>query len=62
MENFEKKYQGTGYNIYHIIKSMGYFEDAEKEPMPQMIKACQWESIKDYFIKTQMQLTDQYLL
>lgn len=46
---FKKKYEGIEYNIMHILKSLVYFEDAEKEPMPIMIKNVNWIDIKKFF-------------
>lgn len=43
---FEKKYASIKYNKLHILKSLSYFEDAEDEPMPMMIKKVEWEEIK----------------
>lgn len=43
---FEKKYEGIDYNNLHILKSLTYFEEAEKEPMPFMIKDVSWKDIK----------------
>jgi len=60
MRNFEKKYRGTGYNLYHILKSLAYFVDAEAEPMPRMIIPCQWPQVQDYFFHVQQQLIDHY--
>jgi hypothetical protein len=34
------------YNQYHLLKSLVYFEDAESEPMPRMIRDVDWETIK----------------
>ncbi len=43
---FEKKYKNIEYNKLHILKSLVYFEDAESEPMPVMIKKMDWENVK----------------
>lgn len=43
---FQKKYEGIGYNQLHILKSLVYFEDAEKEPMPKMIQETDWKKVK----------------
>lgn len=43
---FEKKYEGISYNKLHILKSLVYFEDAENDPMPIMIKNINWEDVK----------------
>lgn len=48
---FEKKYQSVHYNKIHILKSLSYFEDAEREPMPKMIVPVSWKEIKNFFQK-----------
>lgn len=47
---FTKKYRATGYNLSHILKSLTYFADAEKDPMPKMLVKANWNTIKDYFL------------
>ncbi len=34
------------YNTTHLLKALTYFEDAEKTPMPRMIKKINWEEVK----------------
>ena len=46
---FVKKFSLTPYNNVHILKSLTYFEDANKEPMPEMLVTLKWEKIKQYF-------------
>lgn len=36
-------------NIIHIQKSMVFFNDADPEKMPKMLKKAEWEEIKRYF-------------
>ncbi len=48
---FEKKYKDVNYNMVHILKSLSYFEDAEKDPMPKMIISVSWEEVKNFFQK-----------
>jgi hypothetical protein len=43
---FEKKYSDIKYNKLHILKSLAFFEDAESDPMPEMIKKMKWEEMK----------------
>lgn len=45
-ESLEKKYPEVGYNTTYILKSLVYFEDADKQPMPRMHKKVDWETIK----------------
>lgn len=46
---FEEKYKGADYSISHIVKSLTYFDDAEKDDMPQMITRIKWSEVKDFF-------------
>jgi len=48
-ELFEKKYQKIEFNKMHILKSLNYFIDTDKEPMPVMLKEIEWKNIKKYF-------------
>ena len=48
---FEKKYKSVDYNMIHILKSLVYFEDAEKNPMPKMIIPVSWKEVKSFFKK-----------
>lgn len=45
-----KKYDPRRLNTYHILKSLTYFEDAEAEPMPQMLIPFSREECKAFFI------------
>lgn len=44
---FERKYAGIRYNKLHILKSLTYFETAEQEPMPVMLRDISWQAVKD---------------
>lgn len=46
---FRKKYASIGYNAAHIKKGLVYFDDAEDEPVPMMLKEADWEEIKSFF-------------
>jgi hypothetical protein len=49
---FLNRFMGAGINHYHVIKSMAYFEDAEKDPDPILVdrgERWKWESIKGFF-------------
>ena len=48
--HFHAKYKGVGYQSYHIVKSLAYFEDAENEPDPIMLVPYSWSEIKEFFI------------
>jgi hypothetical protein len=46
-----KKYSAGRANTYHILKSLTYFADAEKEPPPRMLEPFDWEECKAYFVR-----------
>lgn len=57
LELYEKKFQKLAQNKVHILKSLVYFDDAEKDAMPQMIQKVQWESVKQFFLEEQKSLS-----
>lgn len=42
-----RRFVDVDYNEYHLLKSLVFFEDAEAEPMPQMIREVEWKEVKD---------------
>lgn len=48
----EKKYKGVDYNWPHILKSLVYFKEAERQPMPKMHQKIEWEEVKKGIIET----------
>ena len=51
LDLFKKKYKSVDYNMLHILKSLVYFDDAQKEPMPKMIKQVSWQTVREFFIR-----------
>jgi len=48
---FSKKYRYASSALPHVLKSMTYFEDAEKEKMPVMVEKALWENVKKFFLQ-----------
>ncbi|MBM3813818.1 MAG: nucleotidyl transferase AbiEii/AbiGii toxin family protein [Acidimicrobiia bacterium] len=48
---FQKKYAGVNFSLLHLLKSLTWFEDAEKEPMPDMLTSTSWAEVKDFFLR-----------
>ena len=42
----ERRFKGLDYNEYHLLKSLAYFDDAESEPMPRMIRDVEWSEVR----------------
>jgi hypothetical protein len=36
-------------NDAHLLRSLTYFDDAEKTPMPRMLWACDWREVRKFF-------------
>jgi hypothetical protein len=46
---FDRKY-GTGRTErYHRLRALSYFEDAEREPMPEMLVPLEWSEVRTFF-------------
>ena len=46
LELTHRRFHRIDYNEYHLLKSLVYFEDAEAEPMPRMLREASWTAIK----------------
>lgn len=60
---FKKRFQNTGINLYHVLKSLTYFEDAEVEPDPVYIKdpIPPWETVKRFFVQNIQEFSEEML-
>ena len=50
LEKFQVKYGRESSNIYHLLKSLVYFDDAENQPSPVMLKQVSWSEVKNFII------------
>ena len=48
---FDRKYAQTNYSRIHILKSLTFFTDAEKDPMPHMLVTLDWDTVKQFFLR-----------
>jgi len=44
------RFPSPQYDLYHLLRSLTYFSDAEAEPMPALRRPADWEQIKRFFI------------
>lgn len=58
---YNKKYKSLSNNLYSIMKSLSYFNDADLLEMPQMIKKTDWKKIKQFFKKEVVRLAKKYI-
>ena len=45
----KKQYPNIAHNFHHIIKSLTYFDDADKDPMPPLLFEVSWDGVKKFF-------------
>lgn len=50
-EMLPRKYEPRRFSPYHILRSLAWFEDAEREPMPCMRVPFNWDECKAFFIR-----------
>ena len=53
-ELFLKRFEDSRINLYHVLKSLVYFADAENEPDPVLLpemKSTNWPQVKHFFEK-----------
>lgn len=49
LELFKKKYSGVDFSVPHLLRSLGYFEDAEASEAPRMLQIIDWDDVKCFF-------------
>ncbi|MGE5644989.1 MAG: nucleotidyl transferase AbiEii/AbiGii toxin family protein [Acidobacteriota bacterium] len=49
LEWFGRKYAKANYSRLHVLKSLTFFADAEKDPMPHMLVALTWDEVVRFF-------------
>lgn len=56
------KYPKANINYYHMIKSLAYFDDAEREALPVLLEEADWEEVKVYFRGVQAKLLEEKMI
>ena len=46
-----RKYGQGRLNTYHVLKSLTWFEDAEREPLPRMLEPFDWRECRAFFVR-----------
>jgi hypothetical protein len=61
VEMLLKRFAGTGLNHYHVLKSLGFFDDADFEPDPVLLKPVKWETVRSYFTQNLKEFEEHLL-
>lgn len=57
---YDRKYQKLSANKFHILKSLDYFEDADKESESEvLLKDYSWEKVKQFFQKETLKIAKE---
>jgi len=50
---FKRRFEQTDLNIYHVLRSLTYFEEADEEPNLTTMEGYKfsWEEVKSFFVK-----------
>lgn len=48
---FDQKFVKTHYSRIHTLKSLTFFTDAEKDPMPHILGTLDWGTVKQFFLR-----------
>lgn len=52
---FQRKYKQR--DPWHVIKSLSYFQDANNQPDPVIIKSTSWQEVKEKVLRAQKEIT-----
>lgn len=61
LDLYNDKYGDLEEKAYHLLRSLNYFEDAQPEPMPKMIKDVDWDEVKKYFFTESLAISKKVL-
>jgi uncharacterized protein with ParB-like and HNH nuclease domain len=51
LDLFKKKCAQANYSLIHVLKSLTYFGEAERDPTPDLLIDVSWEDLKAFFIR-----------
>ncbi len=51
LDLLESRDSTIDWNRYHLLKSLTWFEEADREPMPAMLRELDWSVVKEFFLE-----------
>lgn len=49
LQEMPRKFPNIEYPSYHLLRAMAYFDDAEGDQMPHMLKPVEWNAVRQFF-------------
>ena len=62
LDLFPRKYSSKLYSMYHIMRSLQYFDDAEVNPPLEMLRPMVWNDVKKFFLDETEKLIKENLM
>lgn len=59
-QNLRKKFSSDQVNLFHILKSIFFFEEAEESLDPVSVSGANWEMVKQYILNHQDEITKAF--
>ena len=59
LRDMPRKFPNVDYPSYHLLRALAYFDDAETDPLPRMLKPFKWEEAKKFFQSESSRLARQ---
>jgi hypothetical protein len=56
-EMIRRRFAAIDFNEYHLLRSLVFFEDAETEPMPRMLRRVKWADVKKAIVAEVLRLS-----
>jgi hypothetical protein len=50
IDAFRLRFATARPDVYHRLRALTYFDDAEREPEPDLLRPVDWESVRRYFV------------
>ena len=57
----EKKYGAGKFNLYAVVRSLTYFDDAETSPAPESLNNTKWTDVKKFFLQNEKKFTSELI-
>jgi hypothetical protein len=51
LDAFQRRFAEARPDLYHRLRAMTYFDDAEREPEPALLRPADWSSVRRYFVE-----------
>lgn len=61
LQNLQQKFSSDQANLFHILKSIFFFAEAEESLNPVSLKGTNWEMVKKYILDHKDEITKVFL-